>query len=306
MKENIGKTIRELRLRKGLTGKELCEACSRVLTPQQLSNVENGLQCPSSEKLILILKALNINYDEFSYLMNDGILNQKRLLEEELQLIDLNKDKNELEVFIKKTTDLVHERQDVFFRHILWRAQAMHAILIQGEEFAEIRKYMVPIEVYLNEIEEFSSYEIFLTKCCIPYMNIDKSVLFAKKSLATIAKHAEFYKDSGEKPSLLLQIATACLEFERYIDLASDYAKKCMLFLEQSPELDITQQLSAKIIYQIARYKLGDGTFESEAFLSALNIFKLIGLDDKHKQFLELAHRHNIQTKFRYSKMTLF
>ncbi|MTC58467.1 helix-turn-helix domain-containing protein [Providencia rustigianii] len=64
LNEKIGNFIRNARVSKGLSEKELASLIS--VSQQQISRYERGISTLSIENILIILNALNIPFDEFS------------------------------------------------------------------------------------------------------------------------------------------------------------------------------------------------------------------------------------------------
>ncbi|CAG9411921.1 helix-turn-helix domain-containing protein [Providencia alcalifaciens] len=64
LNEKIGRFIRNARIGKGLSEKELASLIS--VSQQQISRYERGISTLSIENILRILNALNIHFDEFS------------------------------------------------------------------------------------------------------------------------------------------------------------------------------------------------------------------------------------------------
>lgn len=63
-KVKLGRRIRELRLKQGLSQEELCNKTDG-LEPTYLSKIETGKYTPSLQTFVKIVNALNIGFDTF-------------------------------------------------------------------------------------------------------------------------------------------------------------------------------------------------------------------------------------------------
>ena len=86
IKELLGKRIKELRKKKGLTQEKLAEL-AKIETPS-LSNIENGKNYPNHETLDKISSALNVSpYELFIF---EYYANNEKLIDEMVQSMKEN------------------------------------------------------------------------------------------------------------------------------------------------------------------------------------------------------------------------
>ena len=90
--DGLGKRIRTMRNRKGMTQKQLAERSN--ITVAAISRYENGLRCPMSDILANIARALNISTDYL--LMGEEKPDQERSLEKIIQIICMAGEQNEI------------------------------------------------------------------------------------------------------------------------------------------------------------------------------------------------------------------
>lgn len=94
LKQDFGKRIKELRIKKGITQYQLAELVS--IDPKHISHIETGRSFPKADLIEKFAKALEIDYTEFfktEHLENREIIIKnihkmlKNISDEELKLI---------------------------------------------------------------------------------------------------------------------------------------------------------------------------------------------------------------------------
>jgi len=87
-------------------------------------------------------------------------------------------------------------------------------------------------------------------------------------------------------------MAYLLLDYSDKWHLALEYAQKAIELSTTSTHLSTT--LKAKIIYQIASYKLGNGKFSKKIIEGALYAFELAEWNAQYNQMLDLVKSHSI------------
>ncbi|WP_249686448.1 helix-turn-helix domain-containing protein [Enterococcus casseliflavus] len=292
MRDYIGKTIRDLRIGKGMTLRELS---SNLMSTSQLSNIESGSQIPSTEKFLILLNRLNVKYDEFILLMENDYLKKKTLIERELAEAVKLKNLKKLRDLSFKAKNLNEKYRDIYFYHVELISLSVLHLLKNNNDYTGARIYLDPIKEYLIQIEEWTYYELALICNCIFMFDIESAVLLGERALTFIEKKYCFYRNEEISCVLLNNLATYSLDFETYYPLALKYS-------QVSSNLSSTNNLSsssirAKIIYQIACYKLQNGQYQPGYLESLINIFKLLGWNDEYYSICKFVNKHGISIK---------
>ena len=289
MKEYIGKAIKRFRTNKLISARELCHDISTI---QQLSNIENGIQMPSAEKLILYLERLNVSYDEFIFLMNDDYLKSKMLMRRNLTEYVKRHNKVGLQNLAEEAGELFYQYEDIYFQHAQSIANAMYCLHETNFDYDQARKHLQPIEAYLINIDELGYYEVTLISQCLFMFKLETALLFGKRALDAIEERYFFYKNEVEGCILLENLAIYCLDHEKYYHLSLKYSQLSLNLAATTD--DATRALHAKIINQVAYFKLQNGLFNYEYLLSLVDTFQLLEWKGRHEYFLNFIKKHGI------------
>jgi len=289
MREDIGRTIRQIRTDKVILAKDLCQ---NILTPQQLSNIENGKQTTSSENFILLLSGLNMKYDEFIYLMDNEYLNSKITIEKELSEYVKRQNLDGLIELAKTASDLFVKYGDVYFEHIKSMSLAMAHFYQTNFEYQIASEHLTPIEEYLAKVQKFSYYEITLTGQCLFMFNIEMVISFGEKALNALETRYSLYKNKGDNCVLLTNMSICCLDYKEYWHLALKYSQLSINAAATSN--DATRAIHAQIIHQVACFKLKNGLFDKRYLRALIQTFKLIKWENEYKQVIKFIKNHGI------------
>jgi len=289
MKEYIGKTIKRFRTNKLISARELCH---RISTIQQLSNIENGIQIPSAEKFILYLERLNVGYEEFIFLMEDDYLKAKMLMRRNLAEYVKRHNIMGLQNLAEEAGELFHQYEDIYFQHAQSMSIAMACLLETNFDYECAREHLQTIEDYLIDIDELGYYEIYLVSQCIFMFEIETALSFGKRASEAIEDRYSFYKNEIESCILLTNLAIYCLDYKKYYHSSLKFSQ--LSFNLAASNDDATSAIHAKIITQVAYFKLQNGLFNYEYLLSLIDTFKLLEWQGRYQHLMNFIKKHGI------------
>lgn len=289
MKNKIGKTINQLRLNKGFKLKTLC---NDGLSISQLSNIENGEKMPSADKFIKIINKLNVRYDEFILLMNDEYLEAKITMEKRLtESVKLQNTYN-LKKLANEALIYYNNYDDVYFRHIELMSLAVLKLIQSNNDYNSARTYLQPIKDYLSSIEEWNYYELTLICNCLFMFEIDDAIFFGERALHSIEGNYSLYRNEEISCILLINLAIYSLDYSRFYPLALKYSQMSEELAYTSHHA--TKALHAKIIRQLAYFKLENGKFDKNYLRSLIDTFKLLNWDEEYQRTQKFINKHGV------------
>jgi len=290
MKENLGKTLYNFRVNKGMKQKDLI---SKRISIGQISNIENGLQMPSAERFILLLGKLNVDYDEFIFMMGDEKLTAR--LKMEKNFVEFVRDKNHigLENLAKQASNLFLNHGELYFQHIKLTSLALAQLIKRNNnDYEKIKVDLSPIIEYLENIKEWGFYELTLFSRCLFVFNIEKAISFGNRALELIEQNYTFYKHEEVGHVTLINLAVYTLNYESYHHLSLKYSQMGIDFAVVNS--DAMKVLQGKIIYQIACFKLGNGLYNESKLLTLIKAFKLLGWHKDYEYIDKFINKHRI------------
>lgn len=277
MKLQIGSTLQQVRKNKQVTLKELS---TDFLSISQLSHIENGDSIPSTEKFIYLISRLNIHYDELIPHLENEYLNAKHTIGKNLAEFSNMKNKDGLVSIIDKATSLYETYNDIYFYHITLQAHSLIE-LIDGYNFASARIHLSPIKDYLLKTEKWNAYELELFCNCLFIFEIDTAIFFGNRALDSIRDNYHIYRNREMSCTLLNNLATYALDFkEHYL-----FALECSTLSEDIAysTSDAAHTIDAKILRQLAYFKLQHGKFDYDLLHLLVETYQLIGWKEKYK-----------------------
>ncbi|WP_002144583.1 helix-turn-helix domain-containing protein [Bacillus cereus] len=290
MKENIGQAIQQLRIDKGLKLKELC---SNTMSISQLSDIENGKKMPSAEKIIKLLSNLNVSYDEFILFLNDDYLKIKSMAEKRLRELVKLKNKEGLRRLAKDSKKYFQEYDDTYFKHVELISCAIIQLIESNNDYHAARKYLQPIREYLSKIENYHFYELSLICNCLFMFEIESAIFLGERVLRSIEKNYSFYRNIEIACVLLNNLAVYSLDYAQHYYLALKYSKMSEDIAHTSH--DAAKALHAKIIRQLAYFKLENGKFNRDYLKNLVDIFRVLEWGEEHQYIQKIINKHEIK-----------
>jgi len=284
----IEKTIKSIREEKNFSQKYVADG---ILTSSQLSKIENGDQKLTVGHFIKILHRLCITFDEFCLFTEDEHIlartESKHYIAEILQNANLPR----LKEGIKRMDNYHKKFNDIYFYHMSCVLMASHTLYETNNDYEKAREVLTPISDYLNSVEAWFYYELTLfANVLFLYSSVD-AVVVGKNALKRINEDYERFKDYDIARSLLINLAIYSLDANQPM-LAFEFSNKVLAFPQSTNYLyDI---LLAKIINQIACFKLRNNEYDNNYLTNLVNTLKLLKLDDMYREIHDFMIKHNI------------
>ena len=177
---DLGELFRELRIARGL---KLKDVASDKLSVSQLSKFENGQTMLSSDKLLVAISGIHMNFSEFGYALNNYQEHEFFKLGEKIAALHSKQDIDGLKKLL--VTYKGYESFDVYNRlNLLVIKVAIHSLdngsLITDED----KKFLTN---YLYEIEAWTEYELYIFGNTMSILS-DSDLIFLGKAFEERSK----------------------------------------------------------------------------------------------------------------------
>lgn len=177
---DLGELFRELRIARGL---KLKDVASDKLSVSQLSKFENGQTMLSSDKLLVAISGIHMNFSEFGYALNNYQEPEFFKLGEKIVALHSKQDIDGLKKLL--VTYKGYESFDVYNRlNLLVIKVAIHSLdngsLITDED----KKFLTN---YLYEIEAWTEYELYIFGNTMSILS-DSDLIFLGKAFEERSK----------------------------------------------------------------------------------------------------------------------
>ena len=287
----IGETLRYIREEKNFPGTMVAES---ILSKSQLSRIEKQGQMPNADSFIKLLHRLNVSFEEFFLLSNDDYIRARTETKHEIADILRKRSKQQLKQTLKKMDTYYDKYKDPYFHHMSCVIKATLIIDESSYDFSKTLKVLEPISNYLSSVEVWFDYEIALFTNCLYLYPLKEAIEIGNSALEKIKNNYSLFKNTDDdlEHGLLINLASYALSDEKYYHHAHGYSSAA-LSLPQSTHF-LYSSLLAKIIHQVACYKLENTEYDKVFLVSLINGFKLLKFDDLYQQCVDFVSKHGI------------
>jgi len=287
----IGKTLKYIREKKNFS---ITATAKDIISPSQLSRVEKYGQIPNTDSFIKLLSRLNVSFEEFCRLSNDGYLKAQATTRNEVFDILRKKNQQQLKMAISKMDAYYDKYNDSYFNHMSCIIKATLILCESNYDYSKVLDVLKPVSEYLLSIHSWFDYETVLFANCVYLYSLEEAITIGNSALDKIKNN--FYilvkNDNDLARTLLLNLATYALSDEKYYHYAHSYSSAALSF-PQSTDFSYNSLL-AKIVNQVACYKLGNIEYDEIYLANLVNGFKLMKFDDLYKQCVDFIIKHGI------------
>lgn len=285
----IGKTLQSFREQKGFSVRDIAAG---ILSPSQVSKIENNSQIPSVDKFIHLLYRLNITFDEFCMFIDDDYMNSRIKLNSQAGETLRKRNVNDILKLIETVHSYFEKYNDIYFYHTECVLKASYVLLTTNNDYDKARKEVAEVANYLFSIKNWFYYELSLLNNILFFFEIDVALTLGDRALRTIEKQYAQFKDNEITRRLLNNLAIYALKDEQYYMKSYHYSSTA-LGLPQSTQ-NIYSTVFAKIINQVACYKLQNGEYNHDYLSNLINWFSLIHMEEIQKKFQEFVEEYGI------------
>lgn len=177
---DLGELFRELRIARGL---KLKDVASDKLSVSQLSKFENGQTMLSSDKLLVAISGIHVNFSEFGYALNNYQEPEFFKLGEKIAALHSKQDIDGLKKLL--VTYKGYESFDVYNRlNLLVIKVAIHSLDNSSLITDEDKEFLTN---YLYEIEAWTEYELYIFGNTMSILS-DSDLIFLGKAFEERSK----------------------------------------------------------------------------------------------------------------------
>lgn len=213
---NYGKTIRKIRINKGLTQKEVA---SNIVSLSFYMKVEQDEHTISADTFFKILNKLTIEIDEFLFVHNDFKETSKKAIQKQMYQFVYNHDLQAL-VFLKEETEQLYQQNlDLFYLLI---SNELECIIndMQGHIISDTStKKLID---YLSTISVWGHFETRLFTDTMGFFDIETTILLADSLFEYFRNYSNSEIHEQDILLALINLTLRCFDSD-YLEEASYY-----------------------------------------------------------------------------------
>ncbi|RZI49310.1 Rgg/GadR/MutR family transcriptional regulator [Lactococcus kimchii] len=209
----FGEVYRLFRKSKNFTQKE---AAGNDISPNELSNFENGKAMLGADKFFQILQNINVNSFEFQYTYN-SYLEARDLLLFDVEVTDAYRHNNisKLKSILKKLTQLSSQNPQKK-KYLLDRINVQAVLSILSPDFPmplADRRY---IQNYLLQIDEWGLYDIILLGRCASIFDLKTLYEMVNQMISPTQMSTKIHYIQREMIRTVLNVLSIFIENDQY------------------------------------------------------------------------------------------
>lgn len=283
--ENLfsGKVLKEIRENKGYTQQEIA---NHTMSRSNYSKMEKDAVNPNVLKYFAILDYLDMNHNEFVFILNDYELNPKDTIVYKFKTLKQIPDVTDLEKLINLSKEFLDEREDHLVKDI-YNSISGYYFLMKEHNLKKANTYAEKVWERLQKIDKFYFSEHFLLNRMLYYFEIKTAVSLTDKALKELEQYYSFQEASQLISDYLLNISTLLIAHEEY-EAALNYIEK--LVEKSKVENDVLTTGTALVHQAVCRERLYSKKEAQDLYDSAIKIFEVINRQDLIKIIKEAPH----------------
>lgn len=262
-KDLVGKVLKKIRVSHRHTQDYVSK---NIISRSYLSLVESDKFSPSLTILLDLLDRLNIELDEFVFLLNIEEVEE----ENDHLLFQVNKIQDYANYSDKEYENLLHllekkisEEKSLKYKHLLISIKA-HRRFKNNPNVEEIKDLVFPLSKYLRNLNSWLIYDFKLFNNNMFCFSVEEIVEMMPMILGYIKKYESFFSEKCAILNFLCNMCTLLTIQEQYLEV-DRYAQMGMKISEESKQ--IYQQLFLESISYYCKFKLENDT----RYLNELN-----------------------------------
>lgn len=239
---NAGNTIKQIRIGKNLTQKELSDG---IITRTYLSKIENELVNPSFDVIEKILFRLNMTLDEFIFVCNEKKISSKHKILNSFFSISSNHELEKIQYCIKTCTKHNLSEYDPIFEDIILICTGLLS-LSQKNSIDEIPNEILHVWNKYEKIDTWYLIEIKIINCLLFLFPMFTSFSLAQRLNNELLKYNDFDKLNILQAKIFLNLSTLYLEKDLKKE-ASIVLEKALIYSKRENRIDLICYSSARI-----------------------------------------------------------
>lgn len=271
----LGSTLKKIRSGKGISATDFCHAMK--ISTSQLTKIEQNKQILSAELLIRALSYLDVSYDEFVLLLdNGGAIKAKVEIKRNIGRLVGRTNNQYLKTLARKAKENYELYNEPYFKHTHCILSAL-LILSETDDYEKACTALGPVRDYFSSVGEWYEYELELFANCHCLFPFEEAMKLGNQALAKV-KDPSTSKDYNEfAHNLFIALGMYALNDKAYCVHAIDFANKARTVQTTKP---LYTSVMVKIIQQIAFRKLESFEYDNSYFPKLIKGLKLMNLDD--------------------------
>lgn len=255
-KEEVGKVLKKIRVSHRYTQDYVSK---EIISRSYLSLVESDKFSPSLNILLELLNRLNIELDEFVFLLKDEELleeNECHPFQENTIQDYANYSEREYENLLRLLRKKYSKENPLKYKHLLISIEA-HRRFKKNPNIEEIKKLVLPLSNYFKNLNNWLIYDFRLFNNNMFCFSIEEIFEMMPMILGYIKKYENFFSEKSVILNFLCNICTLLTLREQYLEV-DKYTQMGMKISEESKLL--YQQLFLESISYYCKFKLESDT----------------------------------------------
>lgn len=267
---HYGKTLKQLRLSRGMSQQELCTG---IMSRSNLSRFENREYIPSFDKVIQLLAKLGVEMDEFMYINNQYQITQYEKLYAQLIYAENRRNHKELARVAVKIAKEKDTNRSFYELHLLaqmaLQENNLPATVTIDQISSDMRAVILDTENWL--FADFRRLNNFLR-----IFAISEAVFLYKRAVKAFEKYEEFPRENNIRIYLALNLGQMLVE-EGQQTQAADYFQQAKDYAGRK------NKLFQKLTIEATMERVASTTVEHEnikGFKELLEVLEQLGYED--------------------------
>lgn len=277
----LGKTLKKIRLNKGLTQKLVAE---NIISHSYYAKIERENSHISADYFLKILDRLNMEASEFLFIHHGYKKSYKQNLHQNLFESFF---KNDLKKLNKLHTDIIshyQETNDSFYKLLSISSYCIIQKLTNEPIDGDLVK---PLKNYLFDTETWGPYETKLVTNNMFIFDIETNLLFSKKLLENLKKYEQYGVHERHILTTLINLIILCIEND-YVN-ETDYYLKLLNTRKKNPEFlyEWNTTLFLNGLCLIRDGQIIEGKAKAERAIFILNTLNMSENGKRYQKYLD-------------------
>ncbi|GAA0363611.1 hypothetical protein GCM10008932_15100 [Alkalibacterium iburiense] len=269
----FGKVLKEIRENKQYTQQEIS---NHTMSRSNYSKMEKDVVNPNVEKYFSILNYLDMNHDEFAFILNGYKLDKKDTIIHLFKTMEQIPTFDYLETLITLSKEFLSEQEDHLISDIYYSCCSWYALL-KDHDVKKARIYAEKIWNRLKELDKFYLSEYFLLNRILFYFELETTVSLVDKAIEELEKYAPLYEAGQLLSQLIINLSAVLITHKEY-EKALSYTGK--LLQDRKEKLDVLTLGSVYVYQAVCMERLNNPTEAQKCYDSASQLFQTINRID--------------------------
>lgn len=279
---DYGKTLKKIRMDKGMTQGEVAEG---IISHSFYAKIEKNESSLTVDRFFDILKKFNMNMDEFSYIHDGFKQNIKTDMFTKLQKYYYSENGTEnIQKLREQSLKLYENNNDGFYQ----RFSIIAYCLIQRNLKKDINPVKVePLKKYLFDIERWYRYDISLFISTMDIFDLETILVLSDKVIKNIGEYKDFSAYENEILLALINLVFVCYsnkkidEGDFYLILLKKRQKNPKFLYERNVILFLEG------ISEILHGDIEAGKITSTKAIDIFETLNMVNFSQKYKEYLK-------------------